>query len=96
MESYKKIKQRDFFLEKGFRPEDTPAFVKKAAIELSLEHFYAPPILVLVELVREFYANFDPDCVGRTVVREVEVDWSPERINKILKLPNISKADFND
>lgn len=93
---YKEIKKIDFYMEKGLRWEDLPQFVKDEAHLLRWKHLCVPSIPMLVELVHELYANFYLDRVGHTMVWDVEIDWFPKWINKMLKLPNMSDDDFKE
>ncbi|GMN28073.1 hypothetical protein TIFTF001_044193 [Ficus carica] len=86
--------QRALYMERGFifKPNtkaEYPKFVHNVIAEHQWRNFCRPQSAAVIQLVREFYANYDPAVPNSIFVRGKHVPLTPEAINHIYALPEV-------
>ncbi|GMN72743.1 hypothetical protein TIFTF001_052059 [Ficus carica] len=86
--------QRALYMERGFifMPNTTaeyPEFVHNVIAEHQWRNFCRPQSAAVIQLVREFYANYDPAVPDSVFVRGKHVPLTPEAINHVYALPEV-------
>ena len=86
--------QRALYMERGFifKPNTTaeyPEFVHNVISEHQWSNFCRVQREAVIQLVREFYANYDPAVPDSIFVRGKHVPLTPEAINQVYDLPEV-------
>ena len=86
--------QRALYMERGFifRPNITdeyPEIVYNVISKYQWSNFCRPQRPAVIQLVREFYANYDSAVPDSVFVRGKHVPLTPEAINRVYDLPEV-------